>query len=130
MMGAAVTALALAGAAACSNSSSPAASSAGSASATVPATGGGQSASADKITIAGFAFTTPSSVAPGASITVTNQDSVEHTVTADSAGGFSVTVPAGGTATFTAPSAAGSYPFHCSVHPSMHGTLVVSASSG
>jgi plastocyanin len=54
-----------------------------------------------------------------------NKDSIEHTVTADSAGGFDVSVPSGGTATFTAPNAAGSYAFHCSIHPNMHGTLVV-----
>jgi plastocyanin len=36
-------------------------------------------------------------------------------------------VPAGGTATFKAPSAAGSYAFHCTIHPFMHGKLVVSA---
>jgi len=80
------------------------------------------------ITISGFAYSTPPRVAPGAMITVKNQDSVEHTVTADSSGGFSVSVPAGGTATFAAPAAAGSYAFHCTIHPSMHGTLVVSAS--
>ena len=90
----------------------------------------GQSAppsSADSITIAGFAFSVPSAVAPGATITVANKDSVAHTVTADSGGAFDVTVPAGGTATFKAPAAAGSYAFHCTIHPSMHGTLVVSA---
>lgn len=81
---------------------------------------------ADTITIQSFAFSGPLTVAPGAQITVMNKDSVEHTVTADTTGGFDVTVPAGGTATFTAPSAAGSYAFHCSVHPQMkHGTLIV-----
>lgn len=89
----------------------------------------GQSAppsAADSITISGFAFSVPSSVAPGATITVTNKDSVEHTVTADSGSAFDVTVASNGTATFKAPQTAGSYPFHCTVHPSMHGTLVVS----
>jgi plastocyanin len=81
---------------------------------------------AGTITIQGFAFSAPLTVAPGTQITVLNKDGAEHTVTADSAGGFDVTVPAEGTATFTAPNAPGSYAFHCSVHPQMkHGTLVV-----
>ena len=91
----------------------------------------GQSAApsgANSITISGFAFSVPTSVAPGATITVTNKDSVAHTVTADSGGAFDVTVPASGTATFKAPGTAGSYAFHCTIHPSMHGTLKVSAS--
>ena len=90
---------------------------------------GSQSAApsaADTITIQSFAFSAPLTVAPGASVTVMNKDSVQHTVTADTTGGFDVTVPAGGTATFTAPSAPGSYAFHCSIHPSMqHGMLIV-----
>jgi plastocyanin len=76
--------------------------------------------------IQSFAFSGPLTVAPGASITVMNKDGVEHTVTADSAGGFDVTVPPGGSATFAAPSTPGTYAFHCSVHPQMkHGSLVV-----
>jgi plastocyanin len=46
-------------------------------------------------------------------------------VTSDDGKSFNVTVAAGGTATFTAPTKPGTYPFHCSVHPQMHGTLVV-----
>ncbi|MGI8612722.1 MAG: cupredoxin domain-containing protein [Nocardioidaceae bacterium] len=39
---------------------------------------------------------------------------------------FDVNVTAGGgTATFTAPTKPGSYPYHCTYHSSMHGTLVV-----
>jgi len=81
---------------------------------------------ADTITIQSFAFSGPLTVAAGTSITVMNKDGVEHTVTADSAGGFDVSVPPGGSATFAAPSAPGTYAFHCSVHPQMkHGSLVV-----
>jgi len=36
-------------------------------------------------------------------------------------------VPGGSTQTFTAPSKAGSYKFHCNIHSSMHGTLTVTA---
>lgn len=90
------------------------------------ATGGAPASAADTITIQSFAFSAPLTVAPGTQITVMNKDGVEHTVTADTTGGFDVTVPAGGTATFAAPSAPGSYAFHCSIHPQMaHGTLIV-----
>ncbi|HEV2346586.1 MAG TPA: cupredoxin domain-containing protein [Actinocrinis sp.] len=89
--------------------------------------GSAPASAADTITIQSFAFSGPLTVAPGATVTVMNDDSVDHTVTADSAGGFDVTVPAHGTATFTAPKTPGSYAFHCSIHPSMkHSTLTVS----
>lgn len=47
--------------------------------------------------------------------------------TSDQSGLFDVTVNAsGGTATFTAPpSKPGTYPYHCTFHSDMHGTLVV-----
>lgn len=76
------------------------------------------------LSISDFAFTVPASVAPGASITITNADSVMHTVTSE-AGGFDVKVNPNGTATLTAPSKPGSYPFVCAIHASMTGTLVV-----
>ena len=81
-------------------------------------------ASTAQITIdSSFTFhVTP--VTAGSTVTVRNDASVTHTVTADGAGGFNVTVDAGKTATFTAP-AAGTYPFHCNIHSSMHGTLTV-----
>jgi len=34
-------------------------------------------------------------------------------------------VPGGGTATFTAPAKAGTYPLTCDFHPQMHGVLTV-----
>jgi plastocyanin len=46
-------------------------------------------------------------------------------VTADSGNAFDAQVPSGGAGTFTAPTQPGSYPFHCSIHPFMKGTLVV-----
>lgn len=75
------------------------------------------------ITIDGFAYKTPE-VAPGATVTVKNDDSVRHTVTADD-NAFTVAVGKGTTGTFTAPAKAGSYAFHCAVHANMKGTLVV-----
>jgi plastocyanin len=86
---------------------------------------GTQPAAANSITIQNFGFT-PLTVKPGATITVTNKDPVDHTVTADSGNAFNVPVAAGASATFTAPAKAGTYAYHCTIHPSMHGTLVVS----
>lgn len=78
-----------------------------------------------KIGIKDFEFTLPDSVAPGAEITVTNEDNAAHTVTATEQGDFDTTIQGGETATFTAPSEPGSYPLECTFHPSMTGTLIV-----
>jgi len=83
--------------------------------------GGGSNASG--VTIKNLAFTT-TPVKAGSTVTVTNNDTVAHTVTADDSKSFDVTVNAGATATFTAP-AAGTYKFHCKIHSQMHGTLTV-----
>lgn len=76
------------------------------------------------ISIKGFKYTVPASVAPGATISITNADPSAHTVTADD-GAFDVEIGPDGTATLTAPSKPGSYPFICSFHANMTGTLVV-----
>jgi plastocyanin len=84
-------------------------------------TASAQASTTPAITIKGFAFTvTP---AKTGTITIKNDDTTKHTVTADD-GSFDVDVPAGGTATIDVPKA-GSYPFHCKIHPSMKATLVV-----
>jgi plastocyanin len=82
------------------------------------------SSTASTITIKSFSFTTPDSVSPGATITVDNKDGTDHTVTSDTGNAFD-DAASPGTSTFPAPTKPGSYPFHCTIHPSMHGTLVV-----
>jgi len=77
------------------------------------------------IMIQSFQYTMPASVSPGATVHVMNMDGEAHTVTADTGDAFAVTVPAGTTVTFSAPSSAGSFDFHCDYHADMHGTLVV-----
>jgi plastocyanin len=77
------------------------------------------------ITIADMAFSAPLTVAPGATVTVVNSDGAEHTVTADSGNAFDAEVDGNGTATFTAPTQPGTYAYHCTYHPSMHGQLIV-----
>jgi plastocyanin len=97
--------------------------------ATSPGPGTGSAAAtsaATTITINNFAYQTPVSVAPGAEVKITNMDTAEHTVTADQGSAFDVEVKEnGGTATFIAPSQPGTYAFHCTYHPNMHGTLTV-----
>jgi plastocyanin len=80
---------------------------------------------AASITIRNFDFGAPVSVAPGAVVSVVNMDSAAHTVTADQGSAFDVDIRGGGTATFTAPTAPGTYAYHCTYHPNMHGTLTV-----
>jgi plastocyanin len=83
-------------------------------------------ASPTTITIDNFAFTPKSmTVSPGATVTVKNNDSTAHTVTADNKAFDTGPVDAGATKTFTAPTKAGSYPYICSIHPFMKATLVV-----
>lgn len=96
-------------------------------SSTMPSTAQGMPNSvATAITIKDFAFGDPITVSPGAAVTVTNQDSADHTVTADQGQAFDAKVKgSGGTATFTAPSQPGTYAFHCTYHPNMHGKLTV-----
>lgn len=78
------------------------------------------------ITIKDFDYGAPLTVEPAAVVVVTNMDVAGHTVTVDEGSAFDVDVRGnGGTATFTAPSVPGTYPYHCTYHPNMHGTLIV-----
>lgn len=79
------------------------------------------------LTISGFAYAPkPLTVAPGATVTVTNKDSATHTATSDTSGAFdSSDVSQNQVITFKAPTRPGTYTFHCAYHPNMHGTLVV-----
>ncbi len=77
------------------------------------------------ITIEGFAFDGPESVAPGATLTVTNLDGSPHTLTFRSAEVDTGTLEAGATTTVTAPAFPGIYDYFCAIHPSMQGQLIV-----
>jgi len=112
-----------------SSSSSSAPSSTSSTSATATGSSAGQKpVTSDSIVIKNFAFSPPSlTVSPGAVVTVRNEDSVTHTLTdkADSKLFNTGSVSPGQTKTFTAPDKPGSYPFLCTIHQFMTGTLVV-----
>lgn len=60
------------------------------------------------ITVADMSFGEPITVAPGAQITVKNDDSVEHSVTSQAAGQFELHVDGGEQGSFTAPTEPGS----------------------
>ena len=90
-----------------------------------PTAASSPAAAAVVITIKDFKYVSPASVAPGAMVTVMNQDAQGHTVTGDTAGQFDVKVDPNGTATFAAPTKPGTYAFHCTYHANMHGSLVV-----
>ncbi|MBU6429277.1 MAG: cupredoxin domain-containing protein [Cyanobacteria bacterium REEB65] len=92
-----------------------------------PGASSGTTAQAAAVTLSGFAFNPQSlTVKAGTAVTFTNKDSVGHTVTPDNAGEFtgSGTLTGGQsqTITFAQP---GTYAYHCSIHPSMTGTIVV-----
>ena len=86
---------------------------------------GGGSAAVTIKTASPVATFTVKPVKAGAKVTVKNDDSLQHTVTSDDGHSFNVTVDAGKTATFTAPSTPGTYPFHCNIHATMKSKLVV-----
>ncbi|WP_326710683.1 cupredoxin family copper-binding protein [Streptomyces sp. NBC_01474] len=79
-----------------------------------------------KVTIKGFAFHPATfEVSPGTKITVTNEDSATHTLTADDKSFDTGDLAQGKSATFTAPSKPGSYSYICTIHTNMKGTLTV-----
>lgn len=81
-------------------------------------------------TIQNFSFhPDPLTVTVGTTVTWTNQDTAPHTSTSDPSSTFkwdTGTLAQGksGSVTFTQ---AGTFTYHCSVHPNMHGTIVVQA---
>jgi plastocyanin len=58
-------------------------------------------------------------------VMVMNKDGQSHTVTADSGKAFDDKVSARANSSFKAPTAPGTYEFHCTYHSNMHGVLVV-----
>ena len=85
------------------------------------------SVATDKVTISNFAFS-PSSITikKGTTVTWTNQDSVAHTIveTDGKIGPDSQTIDNGKSYSFTY-NTTGTFAYHCSIHPSMTGTVTV-----
>jgi plastocyanin len=89
--------------------------------------GSGATTSTESITISNFMFSPMhASVAPGSTVSVTNKDSVTHTLTATGGRFNTGDIGPGQTKTFTAPSKAGTYDYICNIHQYMMGTIVVS----
>jgi plastocyanin len=112
----------------CSSTDKPSATSSASSSSSsseIAMTGAPPAADGSTITISGMAFGAPLTVSPGATITIVNEDTAEHSVTSDPKGAFDTDVDGGEQKTFTAPDKPGEYPFICVYHASMHGTLIV-----
>ena len=109
----------------CGSSYSPAAP-------TTPTTGNNGGGSGTPVSIVSGASTktntayapTPVNISAGGSVTWTNSDSTTHTSTADdnSWGSGSIAPGASYTRTF---SSAGTFTYHCTIHPGMVGTVVV-----
>ena len=84
------------------------------------------SGSSTGVTISDFKFTpNPLTVKPGAGVTVTNDDSASHTVTADDGQSFDTGTLGQGSSKTISVSKPGTYPYHCSIHAFMHGKLIV-----
>jgi plastocyanin len=79
-----------------------------------------------KVSIAGFAFAPPDlAVKVGDSVTWTNNDNTAHTATADDGSFDCGTIAAGQSFTFTF-TTAGTFTYHCKIHPSMVAKLTAS----
>jgi plastocyanin len=88
-----------------------------------PPGGGGET----QVTISGFAFSSLT-VAKGAMVTWKNNDSAPHTATSDNGGAFPFdtgNIAPGATSSGVTFTQAGTFAYHCRVHPSMHGTIIV-----
>ncbi|MDP4262573.1 MAG: cupredoxin domain-containing protein [Bacteroidota bacterium] len=80
---------------------------------------------ANTVNIANMSFGPAAiTVMAGATVTWNNNDNMAHTVTADDNSFDSGSIPMGGHFSKTF-SATGSYSYHCTIHPTMTGTVTV-----
>ena len=95
-------------------------------SATPPVTGGLSVTIPHGAEVLGNKAYTPDAVevAVGGTVTWTNTDSVDHTSTSDASGWNSGTIAPGKQYSVAFPNA-GTFAYHCTIHPGMVGTVVV-----
>ena len=92
-----------------------------------PASGGGNTSQpvTEKVALSGFAFAPTTVTVPvGGTVTWTNKDFVAHTVTSDGGVFDSGSLASGKTFSHTF-TQAGTFQYHCTVHPSMTGKIIV-----
>ena len=77
------------------------------------------------IEITGFTFSESPVLVPGATVTVINNDSVGHTLTANDGSFDTQFLGPGESIEITVPDVPGPYSYFCGVHPTMTGQLVV-----
>jgi len=97
---------------------------------TAPSGGGGGGTANVVITIVGEhgsqSFSPdPGTVKAGQTVAWKNNDAITHTATADSGAFDTGAIPPGATSNPVTMSAGGSVGYHCSIHPTMTGTLTV-----
>jgi plastocyanin len=98
----------------------------GTAKAPTPSATASAASAANAINIDNFAFRPSTLTVSGdARVDVTNDDSTAHTFTANDGKSFDTGSIDPGTSSRLSTLKAGRYPYHCSIHPFMHGTLVV-----
>jgi plastocyanin len=91
--------------------------------ATTPTTGGPGAGAA--VTVQGFAFSPDDlTVSAGTTVTWTNQDGFDHTTSADDDTWNGALSGGGGSFEFTFHTA-GTFEYHCNIHPTMTGTITV-----
>ncbi len=110
-------------AASCSSSATKA-SPAAAVSTTKPTDSAAPASSHADVTIKTFQFSPSPATVKAGEITVVNEDNTTHTFTSDAAGAFNVSLT-GPHATKTVTVKAGTYKFHCAIHTSMTGELIV-----
>lgn len=79
-----------------------------------------------KVTISGFAFSpTPLTIAAGSTVSWTNKDAVAHTATADDGSFDTGDIITNGSSASVSFNKAGTYTYHCAIHPTMKATIIV-----
>jgi plastocyanin len=81
------------------------------------------------IQVADFSFPATTTIQAGDTVTWTNSSGAAHTATADG-GSFDTGTFADGASASVAFDDVGSFPYHCAIHASMTGTIVVEAAGG
>ena len=79
------------------------------------------------VTIQDLAFSPPTvTINVGETVTWHNADAATHTATSDTPGGFDTSfLPPGGSSRAISFTVAGTFAYHCTIHTTMHGTVVV-----